>query len=342
MTRFSRIALCAALFGLAACGSLGGDQGGDSNLPNRGIVPYDHAVDEETEDNLYALRSTEDEVFVSSSAVVIDERVHLVVEVRDADGVSRFARTSTTDGLELDPLETILSTGDVPSAEGINAPSIADIDGALHLVFGVDSGDQIWHAVYDQGWNETQGPELILSAESDVDGARVSAPNLVATDEGVVLYYEAVADTEDATPTIVRASGGSDFSFSTRQVVLEAGVGCLDTDGVSETDCFDVDGVGQPEVRVAESATGRTIYRLFYSGYDGTRTGIGFASSFDGIDWQRYEFNPVIDEGGRAEQPTNVRQGDRYLLFYYLRARSAVDSGILPTFNEGGQPSESF
>jgi predicted GH43/DUF377 family glycosyl hydrolase len=44
-----------------------------------------------------------------------------------------------------------------------------------------------------------------------------------------------------------------------------------------------------------------STYRMWYGGYDGYSTRIGYATSLDGISWQVQDDNPVLDLGGSGE-----------------------------------------
>ncbi len=58
-------------------------------------------------------------------------------------------------------------------------------------------------------------------------------------------------------------------------------------------------------------------YRMWYTGYDGTREGVkhlGLATSPDGVTWTRSAENPIFDERW-VEDMQVVKQEDRYLMF---------------------------
>jgi hypothetical protein len=67
------------------------------------------------------------------------------------------------------------------------------------------------------------------------------------------------------------------------------------------------------------------------------RRSIGFASSFDGREWARFPFNPVVAETADEWSPTNVFVGGRYLLY------GASDAGgVWAAVNDRAEPSEVF
>lgn len=75
-----------------------------------------------------------------------------------------------------------------------------------------------------------------------------------------------------------------------------------------------------------------TTYRMWYTGYDGTREGVkkmGYATSTDGIHWKRRD-QPIYDERW-IEDMMIVKQGDTYYLF----AEGAGDVPFLLTSQDG-------
>lgn len=59
------------------------------------------------------------------------------------------------------------------------------------------------------------------------------------------------------------------------------------------------------------------VYRLWYTGYDGTREGVkqlGYATSPDGLKWTRSQLNPLV-AGHWIEDVMIVREGGTYFMF---------------------------
>lgn len=73
---------------------------------------------------------------------------------------------------------------------------------------------------------------------------------------------------------------------------------------------FDITGVGEPAVVKAGN-----VYHMTYTGYDNTGTGrIGYAFSPDGISWQKYSGNPILQHGSPGSwDDSNLASG---ALFY--------------------------
>lgn len=59
---------------------------------------------------------------------------------------------------------------------------------------------------------------------------------------------------------------------------------------------FDQGGISYPSVKYYDG-----LYHMWYSGWDGITLRLGYASSPDGIEWTRYDNNPVLDLGNEGE-----------------------------------------
>lgn len=283
---------------LAGCGTLGGEGGGAVDLPNRGIVPYTEAT----------LSYADPRPYRDPSALVIDGQVVLFAAVVTAS-VSQVVRMTSADGLVFGPAEVVLTDA--------GAPSAVHTDGVLHLVF--TRADRIHYASDATGaFAERSAPLL--------DGAE---PSLVVADDRFELY--AVVGGH-----VVRATAGADLEFTAGPTVLLPGIACKDPAGDEEV-CWDAAAVGSPEVRAAVSATGRPLLRMMYAGTAGSQSGLGFAASHDGVVFSRFAFNPIIDTEDVAESaPSNIRFGDRYLLYF-------MQDGVLTvSVNDAGGAGEVF
>jgi hypothetical protein len=88
-----------------------------------------------------------------------------------------------------------------------------------------------------------------------------------------------------------------------------------------------------PEVRRAVTSLGRTVYRMMYESKDADGAPvIAFAASFDGASFTDYPQNPLFP----GAEPSNIRLGDRYLLYF-------VDTGTIAlAIDAPAAPSETF
>ncbi len=99
---------------------------------------------------------------------------------------------------------------------------------------------------------------------------------------------------------------------------------------------FTAGGEGEWDAKIRERGwiqRGEAGWRLWYTGYDGTKEGIrrlGYATSPDGVHWTRYAGNPLITDLW-VEDMMVVRHGG----MYYMFAEGAGDLAQLLTSTDG-------
>jgi len=54
--------------------------------------------------------------------------------------------------------------------------------------------------------------------------------------------------------------------------------------------------LGDPEVIKETTALGRTLYKMWFTGADEANISIGVAHSYDGWTWEKFDYNPILDE----------------------------------------------
>jgi uncharacterized repeat protein (TIGR01451 family) len=64
-----------------------------------------------------------------------------------------------------------------------------------------------------------------------------------------------------------------------------------------------------------------STYKMWYFGYDGSTSRIGYATSSDGVTWNKSGSNPVLSstapwEGSRVIAPTVIKDGSQYKMWY--------------------------
>lgn len=343
LARAASLSVLAAV--VSACGALGGGGGGGNNLPNRGIAPYERVeLGDEEAPALHVLVPEDGQLteLREPSGLLEDGRVVLFVEVRDrATGAGHIARTtSDASGTAFSSLAVVLTAADAGgwAGERVGAPSVLRAPEGWLMAFAYGAGEGFGLARSGDGVQFTVDAEPLLVRDPDAERT-IDSPSLVRLGERLLLYYERVGVDAGAAPDIAFAE--IDGAAATRQgTALAPGIGCLGADG-AEDPCWDRAGVGSPEVRLARTATGRELLRLFYTGYSGKRGDLGFAASFDGADWSRFVFNPVVAEKADEREATNLRFGDEYLL-YFVEVGSGDAHGIALAIDDAGVPSERF
>jgi hypothetical protein len=341
-----RIALLLVAPCVCACSSLGGGGGGADNLPNRGIVPYDRLVSTDDDGPRFVLESEDPSalIYVEPNAVNADnDTIILFAEARvPAETTGHIVRCALDEALRCDDAVAVL----VPSEdEGdwlnqrVGAPSVLPrADGDWLMVFAFGQGDGIGLAKSLDGVEFVMQDLPLLEPSGTYEAGGIDSPSVIRTPTGYRVYYEARG--EDGLTRILYADADDSLTFERVGVALDVGTGCDDVSGQPEA-CWDDGGVGSPEVRVATTATGRTVYRLFYTGLGDSGFDLGFGASWDGQRFERFVYNPVIATEAVERQPTNLRLLDRYILLFEERTSNSV-RGIAAAINDAPVPSEHF
>ncbi|TNF26971.1 MAG: hypothetical protein EP329_20280 [Deltaproteobacteria bacterium] len=314
--------------GASGCAAQGGEDGGGANLPNRGIVPWTRVTPDEAAFILVPPADAPAVRWREPCALVTDGAVRLYLEARDTDtGDAAVLWAESPDGAAFTAPSVALDDAAAPSVT--EAP-----DGTLWMAFVSPDGATLGLASSLDGERFTVVDPAVVVAD---DGATVDAPSLVHDGAQLIVYY---ARTDADGSTHIARVRGVDGSALPAEVVLEAGTGCVDPSGDAEP-CWDADGVDSPDVRLATTAAGRRVFRLFYRGARGASGGLGFAASYDGLSFSRFAFNPVYDERFDERGPSSVRLGDRYLL-YWAEERSATVHGVAVAEDAPDAPADTW
>lgn len=297
---------------LAGCAQLGGREGGADNLPSRGITGYE-ATSLGDGGSPYVLQPTGSLAFSEPCAIVREERVHLYVEnvnqIGDAGSVVLFI--SEDGGESFGEPVVVASTTPIPSAK-VSAPSVscngdactmvamAGDPAAMYIARGPAKGPFVWQ------------DEPILLPTENFEAGGISSASAVVENSRILVYYTA-RENADSPPVIAGALIHDDGTVEKFGALLAPATDCTSPMGAPVA-CWNQDGVLEPEVRIATTGADRKVYRMFFTGMSNGDASLGFAASWDGFTFSPYAFNPVL-EGGKS-QPTNLRVGERYLLYY--------------------------
>ncbi len=177
----------------------------------------------------------------------------------------------------------------------------AGYDGALLRIGCAGSTDGVT-------WTR-MGPEAVLAPGSAGawDAGGVTAPAPLRTDGGYALWY---AGYDGTCMRIGYATSSDGLSWEKHAAgpVLDIG----------PPEAWDDAGVSEPVVLY----DGRQ-YRMWYTGFDGSRRRLGYATSADGVHWEKSLANPVFQEGAAGgwdgmaiSGPAVIRQDNTYRLWY--------------------------
>ncbi|NND04180.1 MAG: hypothetical protein HKN91_15480 [Acidimicrobiia bacterium] len=235
---------------------------------------------------------------------------------------------SSVDGLSFtehpdNPVATLLD--DDPDTEaGRSVARIRD-DGTWEMFIGewIDAktqGNKIWYATA----SDPTGPWQV-SDEPIHEGAVGSWESRVVpqslSEDGRILYYDGVRLSDIQIGALVRQEDGS--WLATDDPATEDATDPILT-ASSDGDDWDAGSVASPLVFATESG-----FEMFYAGFwKGSRISkseyamMGYATSPDGINWERYEQNPVIEltnENGWLWLGA-TRDGNSYNIYYAIKA----------------------
>ncbi len=292
------------IFLLPACAALGGEDGGAANLPGRGIAGW---VPVATPEKPFVVGDVDTPLLGGPSALLSEDgQVDLWLHRKNDDGTYDILHTSAaTIDSGFGNAELILRNGRDPSVVQHDDTYFMAYISPDGLILARSEDGRTFDPIPTENLNPGTSPSLII--EPTPNGDRFT---LFLTRDGNVLTTTA----------------GPDLVFGPETTVFTPGTDCLDTDGTPEP-CWDSGAITDAEVRLARTPNGRKVYRMFYAAGTSGPTDLGFAASWDGIDFSRYAFNPVLALGYTDTQPTTLAAKDRYLL-YWGEARDPSVGGI--------------
>lgn len=293
------------VLGVAACGSLGGEGGGDSNLPTRGVAPYafwteaGEELPDPTAEGLRPLLSASEGA--GRVSAVSDGAAMWLYREEGTGSTWRLLRHRLLDGWNVGEVEEIIGLPSPPEASAWQPGVLRDTLGRWWLV---TAGERLtWYRSTD-GRQWTQDGSL-----PQIEGLTWRSPSpVVRGDERLV--FAVIATGEDAGRVMGWREGAS--AWTEIGVVFGGGEGCLNTSG-QPAPCWDRAGVDTLEVRPALTAVGRPLLRMWYSAANSGD--VGFAASWDGMTWSRFRYNPTLRSGRHTLRwPTNAAlRGGLYL-----------------------------
>lgn len=174
-------------------------------------------------------------------------------------------------------------------------------------------------------WTRLDDPILTKGAEGEWDSDFLYVDSVLHTDDGYVMYYSG-ASSRGVMIGMATSSDGlawekyddpsteSEF-FASSDPVLKKG---------------DISSWERSTVWMARVYQVEDGWEMFYSGFDGNKTSIGYAFSEDRIHWRKAEQNPIIhsDTDRLLDFPTAVYMGDGTYRIYYVRNTETINLTI--------------
>ncbi len=252
-------------------------------------------------------------------------------------------RAVTADGQRwtVEPAAPILEP---PILGDYRAPTVMQGSGGFVMYVEIGDASAILRATSPDGRAWTfDPPDPVLIPEASWEQGRVGSPSVVLGADGLPRLYYEVGDGAGVGLAVASDPEGRSFpSGAGRHLVL--------TPPQVTTDLLwrNVTRVRAPTALLGHDFEGEPFYRLFFSarGYESPEAtsfgsvgqipsnySIGYAASRDGVSFEVYPFNPVLDRiypntfvnHGSELTPAVVDLGDRYLLFYSAADRNLGD-----------------
>jgi len=157
-------------------------------------------------------------------------------------------------------------------------------------------------------WKRNEQPVLLVGDPEAWDADYVVPESVLLTDEGYVLYYTG-GNLYGSIAMIGMATSSDGITWKKRgEPVLRPG-----PEG-------SWDGIGVWGCAVLPTEDG---WEMFYTGGSETSVSIGYATSPDGINWNKHEGNPILSPGDDPatsmqilQSPSVIKTGATYVIYY--------------------------
>lgn len=314
----------AALVAGMACGAGAEQGGGDHNLPTRMAGPYGKlAEDPDTPiDEPIVLEDPDGEhAYYGPSALRADDGTYTVYFTAEAeDGEAHILRAEGVD-LANEPrdVSVVLQASAAWEATRLAHPAVLKpgLAGAAYGLFYEAGAGELGYADSPDGRTFTRHPDNpLLSPATPEEGTWLGHPTVVWHGDAVLLYYTAGPPGALFAATVNAQDGGAmAVERLDADPILDGRTPALGPNPL--LGLFDETAVGGASIAITNEA-GRAVFDLWYAGRraDGDWN-IGFAGSYDGLLFERYEENPVLKSGVPMEaDPCVVLRSVSAVMFY--------------------------
>ena len=240
--------------------------------------------------------------------------------------------------------EPVMHTDDVPFAEvaALASSALVGEDGTWVLYFytwntqnGTNGEGVIGRATAPDPtgpWTPDEEPVLLTGSEGEWDANQVVAPSVVRTEDGYMMFYSGYDRSNLMNVGLATSEDGVEWTKYDDPETTDAPY--AESDPVlMQTADWEGRSVHQPRVTLVDG----TFY-MFYRGFRSGDMKIGLATSEDGIEWTKYDANPVFlpDEipGGTRFWFTALAQHEE-TFYFYIESNSGSGTNIYASTHEG-------
>ncbi|MCA9524350.1 MAG: hypothetical protein KC609_25455 [Myxococcales bacterium] len=295
---------CALALVGVVCGKLGGKGGGDDNLPTSGIIPFSEIEQDETFRFTGPAVTLEGATQIGGAAVLAVDGRYRMWFAATRDGETAIYVATSDDGLRFVAEPTPLLR---PSADwhgtSLAAPSIVRRSGGFELYLEANDGTAIARASSLDGTAFVLEPAPVLSPGLDWEEGRVASPSAVLDGERLLLFYEGG---QGKGIGLALSEGGAAFVKSPQPLLAPSG----------DEGRWDTTFIGTPRVIRVVQVTGRPIFRLYFAGGKDARRSIGYAGSFDGLQFSPFVENPIFVPRENVIEPCVIPFQSGFMMYF--------------------------
>lgn len=312
-----------ALIAVVGCGSLGSPGGGDSDLATIASGPFRRLDDDELPGGEALLGLAADDVPDGLTVVALPSGRRLLCYAvsRAAGPRALFCASREAPDVSFTHSATpvLSATLGWEGAELLDPSLRVEPDGSVLLAYATPDGGIGIARSRDEGQTFERERDEPIVVGAGWETAPVRRPALARLGSRDWLYYDGGAGIGVAT-----SDDGATWRSEPRPVLR-----------VGTAGRFDAVAIGAPTVHVETTVAGRERIGLWYDARDELDvTTIGYAASFDGIDFDRLSI-PVFGGDGDGEASSAYDPRDAYSGLLYVvaqrRARRIVVVGVSPS-----------
>jgi hypothetical protein len=308
---------------IAPCCATLASEAGDSDAvrPNAGAGPFRVVTDDElgTATAPYVLRLKapayrEPSALAQGAGTPGEVALYAVAEISGVHGIYRFVAPDGRSFGPAEPSTAVIAPTEPWEGALLSDPEIVRIGGEIWIYYAAEGGIGLARSSDGVTFEKLAAPVLAPASGGWDDGATPSSPGHLELRPGEHrLFYAAMGAIGEA-----RSPDGLAWERLSEPVLEPA-------PAAPDDPPFDEAAVGDPEPVLAESAEGRRIVRVYYSGSSADGGGaIGLAARFGDSGPLERAALPALSTPRRPRDPALLPLGEVSLLYFTQQAGSGA------------------